>query len=169
TSLVVGKQSRRAKLWDLLRLGHTRGAGDPPTPDFFEGDAAPPPPPATGPEDHNLITWLNSLVGDQHAMRCAIGNWEGCSLLERHRLRHRQQLLSGNAAILRHSTIEHFAHQPFLRINRIDEDTVPCLPAGHAGPRLDHFSSHIKPEDHRQRHFNTWHTAHREDVVIVER
>src|SRR4029453_12127236 len=123
-----------AKLLEPLELGRTTGAGDDLSPEHFAEDDAARTHPATGPEDHDPVPLLNGLVGDQHAMGRAIGHWEGCGLLKGHCLRHTQQLLSSNAAILRHTAIEHFAHQPFLRMDRVDENTVPCLPPGHARP-----------------------------------
>src|SRR5206468_918863 len=125
------------------------GAGDDLSPEHFAEDDAARAHPATGPEDHDFVSPLNGLVGDQHAMGRAVGNWEGCSRLERHRLRHTQQLLGSNTTILCHTAVEHFAHQPFLRMDGVDEDAVPWLPPGHAWPRLDDFPSHIKPDNHR--------------------
>src|SRR6185436_15804767 len=113
------------------------GAGDDLSPEHLAEDDTARAHPAAGPEDHHLVPLLDGLVGDQHAMGRAIGNWEGCSRLERHRVRHTQQLLGSNAAILRHTTVEHFAHQPLLWMDGVDENAIPWLPPLHAWSRLD--------------------------------
>src|SRR5215510_1720301 len=130
-----------AKLLEPLELCRTTGAGDDLSPEHFAEDDAARAHPATGPEDHDPVPLLNGLVGDQHAMGCAIGHWEGGSHLEGHRFRHTQQLIGSNAAILRHTAIEHFSHEALVRMDGVNQDTVPWLPLGHAWPRLDHFPS----------------------------
>src|SRR5882672_4904683 len=138
-----------AKLFESLEFRRTAGAGDDLSPKHFTEDHAARAYPAAGSEDQDPISLLHGLVSDEHAMGRAVGDRERRCLLERHGVRHTQELLGGNTAILRHAAVEHFAHQPLLRMDGVDEDAVAWFPAAYAWSRLDNFPSHIKPDDHR--------------------
>ena len=123
---------------------------------------------AAGAENEHAIARLDGAVGDQHAVRGAVRDWQRGRRLETHAGRHGDELVGGDEAILRHPAVEHFPHQAFRLVERIDKDALAGGPASHARPDLGDLTRHVEAEHDRQRHLDSRHAAHREDVVIVE-
>jgi hypothetical protein len=115
------------------------------------------------------LAGFDGAMRDQHAVRGAVGDRQRRGVFEAHAVRHRHQLLGGDAAIFRHAAVEHFAHQAFLFVDRVDQHAVAGLPALDAGAHFGDLARHVEPDDHRQRHLDARHAAHGEHVVIVER
>src|SRR5262249_14676506 len=123
---------------------------------------------AGGAEHDHALTLLDGLVGDQHAVRGAVGNRQRSGLLETHARGHGDELIGGNEAVFRHAAIEHLAHQALLLVDRIDQHAVAGLRGGTATPAPGHSARHIEADDHRQRHLDAGHAAHGEHIVVVE-
>ena len=65
--------------------------------------------------------------------------------------------------------MQHFAHQAFFLVQRIDQYTVAFFPACYTRANFDNFAGDIQADNHRHRHFDAGHAAYGEHVVIVER
>ena len=123
---------------------------------------------ATGAENEHAIARLDGAVGDEHAVRGSVGDRQRGRRLETHAGRHGDELVGGDAAIFRHAAVEHLAHEAFRLVERVDEHAVAHVPAADAISDLGDLARHVETDHDRQRHFDAWHAAHREYVVIVE-
>ncbi len=117
----------------------------------------------------HAVALLDGLVGDQHAVRGAVGDRQRSRVLEAHAVRHRDKLVGGDQAVFRHAAVEHLAHQAFLLVERIDQHAVAGLPLRHARADLGDLAGHVEADDHRQRHLDAGHAFDGEHVVVVER
>jgi hypothetical protein len=108
-------------------------------------------------------------MGDQHAMGRAIGHRKRCRVLEGDVRRHGDQLVGSHQTILRHTAVEHFAHQSLFLVERIDQHAIAGLPRRRAAADLGDFTSDVEPDHHRQRDLDARHAAHGEHVMVVER
>ena len=138
-------------------------------PSSFARITQPVPTPPEAPSTSTRSPALTVVVGDQHAVRGAVGDRQRGGVLEAHGGRHGDELVGGDQAIFRHAAVEHFAHQAFLLVDRIDQHAVAGLPAGHAGADLGDLARHVEADDDRQRHLDARHAAHGEHVVVIER
>ena len=107
-------------------------------------------------------------MGDHHAVRGAIGDGQRGRLLIADIGGHADQLAGGDQTFFGQTAVHHLAHQADLGVERIDQHAVADRPVVDAGADFQNFTGDIKTDDHRHRHFDTRHAAHREHIVIVK-
>ena len=116
-----------------------------------------------------LVAFFDGVVGDNHAVCRAVGHRQRRGLLERHVVRHGDQLIGGDQAFFGEAAVHHFAHQALFLVQRIDQHAVTFFPASDSRADFKNFTGDIEANNHRKRHLDARHAAHGEHVVIVER
>ena len=111
-------------------------------------------------------------MGEQHAVRGAVGDRQRRGLGVAHPVRDGDQPGRVDQAVFRGAAQHHLAHQPLLRgdrIERVDQHVVADPPALHPRSDLRDLARDVEPDDHRHRHLDARHAVAGEHVVVVER
>ena len=101
-------------------------------------------------------------------MRRAVSDRQCRCIFVSYSVRHSDQLVLGNQALLGESAVHHFSHQAPLPVQRINEHAVADLPTIDARTLFQNVTRHVESNDHGQRHLDAGHSAHGEDVVVIE-
>ena len=144
------------------------GAGNDFRPELFGQQHAARADATAGAQYQHLVAFFDGVVGDDHAVRRAVGHRQGCCLLVGHVSGHGNQLISGDQTFFGKTAMHHLAHQALLFVERVHQHAVAFVPARDARANFQNFTGQIEADNHGHRHLDAGHAAHREYIVIVE-